>query len=385
MQGRALIAGSLSVAIGLASCSSDSGSGGSNALDDAVLTTFLTDAVAEYPNSPGHLMWVTSPEYTGGAAVGTLELGESARLEVDTPIRIASVTKTYVAASVLRLSEMGKLGLDDPISMHLSPLYLDLLSTDGYDTDAITVRHLLTHTSGIADYAGYEENYEGKFQQLIEDDPTFEWNRELEVEFAMDNYDPLAEPGAEFHYADTGYVLLGDLLEQALDVPSYGAALAELLGFEDLGLTSTFVERLDRAAPDKPLGHQYIGTLDYTNIDPGQDMYGGGGIVSTTKEVSIFFDALLNGRIFDKPETLAEMITPPADAEPDSEAATEGLGIFLLERPSGETCYTHSGYGGTTAISCPESDLTMTVVVQQVDAPTDDYSDPIERVFEALG
>jgi D-alanyl-D-alanine carboxypeptidase len=433
---RALIAGSLSMAIGLTSCSSDSDSSsadsnstiansvvedtiadtaspstptsGSDAseptslsssveesrstevatpvetLDDAVLTTFLTEAVAEYPNSPGHLMWVISPEYTGGAAVGTLELDGSAPLEVDTPIRIASVTKTYVAASVLRLVEMGQLALDDPISKHLSSTYLDLLSADGYDIEAITVRHLLTHTSGIADYAGYEENYEGKFQDLIEADPEFEWDRELEVQFAMDNYDPLAEPGAEFHYADTGYVLLGDLLEQAMDVPSYGAALAELLGFEELGLTSTFVERLDREAPDKPLGHQYIETLDYTNIDPGQDMYGGGGIVSTTREVSTFFDALLSGEIFDKPETLTEMITPPVDAEPDSEAASEGLGIFLLESPSGETCYSHSGFGGTIAIACPDSDITMTVVTQQVEAPTDNYPDPIDRVFESL-
>jgi D-alanyl-D-alanine carboxypeptidase len=353
-------------------------------LDDTVLTNWLTEAVAKYPDSPGHLMWVISPEYTGGAAVGTLELGETAPLEVDTPIRIASVTKTFVAASVLRLAEMGELTLDDPISQHLSPVYLDLLSGDGYDVDAITIRHLLTHTSGIADYAGYEENYEGEFQRLIEEDPTFQWNRELEVQFAVDNYDPLAEPGAEFHYADTGYILLGDLLERAMGVPSYGAAMAELLGFEELGLTSTFVERLDKPAPDKPLGHQYIGTLDYTAIDPGQDMYGGGGIVSTTREVSVFFDALLGGEIFDDPQTLTEMITPPADADPESEAGGEGLGIFLFPLPTGETCYSHSGYGGTTAIACPDSDLTMTIVVQQVEAPADDYPDPVLRVVEAL-
>ncbi len=354
------------------------------ALDDALLTAWLTEAVAKYPNSPGHLMWVISPEYTGGAAAGTLELDASARLEVDTPIRVASVTKTFVAASVLRLAEMGELTLDDPISQHLSPTYLELLSADGYDVDAITVRHLLTHTSGIADYAGYEENYEGEFQRRIEADPEFKWNRELEVQFAMDNYDPLAEPGAEFHYADTGYVLLGDLLERAMSVPSYGAAMAELLGFDELGLTSTFVERLDRPAPDKPLGHQYIGTLDYTNIDPGQDMYGGGGIVSTTREVSMFFDALLGGRIFDKPETLTEMITPPADAEPGSEAASEGLGIFLVKSPSGESCYSHTGYGGTTAITCPDSGITMTITVQQVEAPAADYPDPVRRVFDSL-
>ena len=332
-------------------------------LDDALLTTWLTEAVEKYPDSPGHLMWVISPDYTGGAAVGT---------------------KTFVAASVLRLAEMGRLGLDDPISQYMSPIYLDMLRADGFDVDAITVRHLLTHTSGIADYAGYEENYEGKFQQMIEDDPTFQWNRELEVQFAMDNYEPLAEPGAEFHYADTGYVLLGDLLERAMGVSSYGAALSELLGFDELGLTSTFVERLDRPTPDKPLGHQYIGTLDYTNIDPGQDMYGGGGIVSTTREVSMFFDALVGGEIFDRPETLTEMITPPADAEPGSEAASEGLGIFLVERPSGEMCYSHSGYGGTTAIACPDSDITMTIGVQQVEGPADGYLDPVARVFALL-
>ena len=354
-------------------------------LDDAVLTAWLAEAVSKYPNSPGHLMWVISPEYTGGAAFGTLELGASAPLEVDTPIRVASVTKTFVAASVLRLAETGRLGLDDPISQHLSPIYLGMLSGDGYDVDAISVRHLLTHTSGIADYAGYEENYEGEFQRRIEADPTFQWDRELEVQFAVDNYDPLAEPGAEFHYADTGYVLLGDLLERAMGVTSYGAAIAELVGFDELGLTSTFVERLDRPAPDKPLGHQYIGTLDYTNIDPGQDMYGGGGMVSTTREISMFFDALLGGRVFDKPETLTEMITPAADAEPGSEAASEGLGIFLVTSPSGETCYSHTGYGGTTAITCPDSGITMTITVQQVEAPSDDYPDPVLRVFQSLG
>ncbi len=353
-------------------------------VDEALLTTWLTEAVAKYPDSPGHLMWVISPDFTGGAAVGTLELGEPAPLEVDTPIRIASVTKTFVAAAVLRLAEMGELALDDPISQHLSPIYLDLLSGDGYNVDAITVRHLLTHTSGIADYAGYEENYEGEFQRLIEADPTFQWNRELEVQFAVDEYDPLSAPGEEFHYADTGYILLGDLLERAMDVPSYGAAMAELLDFDGLGLTSTFVERLDRSAPDKPLGHQYIGTLDYTAIDPGQDMYGGGGIVSTTREVSMFFDALLGGDVFDNPATLTEMITPPADADPDSEAASEALGIFLYDLPSGETCYTHSGFGGTTAIACPDSDLTMTIVTQQVEAPADDYPDPLLRVADAL-
>jgi len=345
-------------------------------LTDDVLTQWLTEAVAEYPNSPGHLMWVISPDYTGGAAVGTLELGGAEPLRVDTPVRIASVTKTFVAAAVLRLVELDRLTLDDAISEHLSPDLLDMLRGDGYDVDAITVRHLLNHRSGIADYAGYEENYEGRFQQLIEADPTFQWNRELEVQFAVDNYDPLAEPGAEFHYSDTGYVLLGDLLEQVMDVPSYGAALGELLGFERLGLTDTFVERLDRAEPDRPLGHQYIGTLDYTAIDPGQDMYGGGGIVSTTREVSGFFHALFGGEVFDDPATLAEMTTDNGEGE--------GLGIFLYPGPDGEPCFTHSGYGGTVAVSCPSVGTTMTLVVQQVEAPTPDYEDPLTRAFEAL-
>ncbi len=93
---------------------------------------------------------------------------------------------------------------------------------------------------------------------------------------------------------------------------------------------------------------------------------------------------MLGGRIFDKPETLTEMITPAADAEPGSEAASEGLGIFLVKSPSGETCYSHSGYGGTTATTCPDSGITITITVQQVDAPAEDYPDPVGRVFESL-
>ena len=63
------------------------------------------------------------------------------------------MTKTFTAAAILRLVEQGRLGLDDPIADHLAPATLELLRRGGYDPDAIHVRHLLMHTSGLYDYA----------------------------------------------------------------------------------------------------------------------------------------------------------------------------------------------------------------------------------------
>lgn len=71
----------------------------------------------------------------------------------DAGYRIASNTKTFTAAATLRLVEDAELGLDDPIAEHIAPESVEALEGDGYDVAAITVRHLLLHSSGLYDYA----------------------------------------------------------------------------------------------------------------------------------------------------------------------------------------------------------------------------------------
>jgi D-alanyl-D-alanine carboxypeptidase len=79
---------------------------------------------------------------------------------------------------------------------------------------------------------------------------------------------PLARPGAEFHYADTGYVLLGEILERVTG-HSLAAAYRTLLHFNKLGLADTYLETLEPKPPHaKQRAHQYLGTIDTGSFDP---------------------------------------------------------------------------------------------------------------------
>src|SRR4051794_38899879 len=113
-----------------------------------------TDAfAAAHPSYPGVVLAVVSPQLRWTGSAGHPALGSNAVLDPEAGFRIASVTKTFTAASALRLVETGGLRLDDPIAAHLAPATVALLRSGGYDPQAIRVRHLLMHTSGLYDYA----------------------------------------------------------------------------------------------------------------------------------------------------------------------------------------------------------------------------------------
>ena len=143
-------------------------------------------------------------------------------MTADRPVRIASNTKTYVAATVLRLSEEGRLSLDDSIDSYLPGPMVDLLTGDGYRPDQMTLRHLLTHTSGLYDHSDSQ-----KYGDAIMADPQRRWTRAEQLEAAMEWGDPWGPPGAIYTYCDTGYVLLGAIIEEASG-RSLAAAVREL-------------------------------------------------------------------------------------------------------------------------------------------------------------
>lgn len=88
-----------------------------------------------------------------GAAAGLADPAAQIPLTVDTPVRVASNTKTFVAATVLRLWEQGRINLDASVGPLLNPSLDALLRADGYDTKRMTVRQLLDHSGGLFDYA----------------------------------------------------------------------------------------------------------------------------------------------------------------------------------------------------------------------------------------
>jgi D-alanyl-D-alanine carboxypeptidase len=229
----------------------------------------------------------------------------------ETPSRIASNTKTFVAAAVLRLAEEGRLEIDDPIADHLPEEFVAMLGGDGYDTEAMTIRHLLTHTSGLFDPTAMD-----RYTETIIADPTHRWTRSEQLRIAMDWGDPHGGPGEYYDYCDPGYGLLGAIIEQSSEQPM-AAAVRELLDYEKLGLHSTWWETLEpRPAGIPDRAHQFFGDYDTFDFHPSYDLYGGGGIVSTVGDLARFYRALFTGGVFIDPATADLMLTTVDGAEP---------------------------------------------------------------------
>ena len=282
-----------------------------------------------------------------GAASG--EAGPGAPLTPDTPLRLASNTKTFVAATALRLWETGRLDLDAPIGPLLTPALAELLEADGYDTGRITVRHLLSHSAGLYDHGG-----DPRFTRTITGDPEKRWTREDLVRLSMEYADPQNDPGVEFRYSDTGYILLGDIIER-LTGRDIAAAVRSELRLERLGLRSTWWEIMETPpAGAAPRARQWLGDVDATDIHASMDLYGGGGLVMSVYDLAVFTAALFEDRVFDRPETLREMLWQG----PHQGAETYRLGIFV-KRVGAEEFYWHSGFWGTVVYYAPASGMAV--------------------------
>ena len=208
---------------------------------------------------------------------------------------------------------------------------MDAFRGDGYQPDVITVRQLLLHTSGIYDY-GQDPAY----QAAVGAGPTRRWTRLEQVQWAMDHGDPIGAPGELYAYSDTGYILLGEIIERASGAASGGdgPGTARL---RRLGLDETYWESLE-PAPSGIAGraHQYIGEFDGYGMDPSFDLYGAAGLVSTVDDLSAFYRALLRGEVFARPETLATMLEIPA-ATPPSTPAWASSATTWPAPPAGDT------------------------------------------------
>ncbi len=154
-------------------------------------------------------------------------------MSVDTPLRVASNTKTFVAATVLRLWERGLVDLDGPIAQLVDPLFNELLTAAGYRTDRITVRHLLNHSGGLVDHTDDPE-----FFATVLREPQRFWTREEQVRLGAKFSAPLSEPGTRHSYSDTGYILLGDIVER-ISGTTLAATVRREMAFNRLGLATT--------------------------------------------------------------------------------------------------------------------------------------------------
>jgi len=332
-------------------------------LENAVEDDELIRGVALHVDSP-----VLGVEWEGAA--GMADPANNVLMTPANPVRIASNTKTFVAAAILRLWEEGRLGLDDAISDHLAEEHVTLLLGDGYDTEAMTIRHLLTHTSGLFDHGGAEE-----YTEAILADPMHHWTRTEQLRGSVEWGDSHGPPGEIYTYCDTGYILLGEIIEWTTGRPM-AEAVRELVGYERLGLDSTWWEILEPApegVPDR--AHQFLGDVDVTDFLPTYDLYGGGGHASTVGDMARFFRALFTGGVYSKAVTLDTMLTTldgvRARADASERALPSGayrMGVWVVE-VEGFTAYRHTGFWGTAATYVPELDLAVASTINQGEGP----------------
>jgi len=143
--------------------------------DTSDLQAILDAFLAQNEMAPGVSAYVVCPrlQLAWGGAAGTMNHGTDEPLTPLHTFRIASNTKTYVAVAILRLSELNRLQLDHALFDWLRCKWKEILIEDGYDIEAMTLRQVLSHTSGLAEHPGDE-----RFGEAIMNDPYYPWTRD---------------------------------------------------------------------------------------------------------------------------------------------------------------------------------------------------------------
>jgi D-alanyl-D-alanine carboxypeptidase len=236
-------------------------------------------------------------------AYGTVGKGQKPITE-DHTFHIASIGKAITSSLIGILYEKGKISYDDPIKKFISDDILkDLHVYEGKSySDVILVRHLLNHTSGIADYFE-EQSKEGKsVMKLVVDEPDRFWTPVETIQWAKDNLEAHFPPGEGFLYSDTGYQLLGLIIEEITGKPMH-ESLHEYI-FDPLNMNHSYqlfysepVEKSPYPIADIYLDQDEVSTYQSVSAD-----WAGGGIISNTEDLLLFHQALANNTLL-KEET----------------------------------------------------------------------------------
>jgi len=210
---------------------------------------------------------------------------------IDTKFMIGSCTKQFTAALIMLLNEEGKLNLTDKISKYIP----DYPSKQG---DKITIHHLLTHTSGIPDYVELPAIQKFMFTE----------NKPMDIIQNFWNLDLEFESGAKYKYSNSGYFVLGKIIEN-ITGKTYEEVLKDKI-FNPLEMNNSGY--YSNAAPPKNMATGYITKDDSVQLAPPVNAtaaYAAGGLYSTLADLRKWENALISNTLLSK-ESLALMTTP---------------------------------------------------------------------------
>jgi D-alanyl-D-alanine carboxypeptidase len=332
---------------------------------------------------PGVLLTVHDNQngYWSGAA-GLADIGSQVTLLPCHITRVGSTVKTFTAVTILQLQEDGLLDIDRPITEYLSGD--DIKGIE--NADKATVRQLLQHSSGIFNYI-----QSAQFQTASLNDLTKTWQPDELLDYAR-GADSYFAPGTDVQYSNTGYVLLGRVIERVT-----GRPFAEIFGeriFNPLDLRFTQCAALDPVPSAIIRGYvDFYSNLNLINSTyySGWDYYtADGGLISNAYDLNVFLTALFKGNLL-TPASMTEMMSwlAPSQGSGDGFTTLYGLGIFKIETEFGPA-YMHSGDAigyFASMVYFPEQEVTITWAVNGNYGKVDQFTqskDAMNKIFEVV-
>jgi D-alanyl-D-alanine carboxypeptidase len=338
----------------------------STELEHAITATMQAHAI------PGANVILDRPDAeTWHASLGVSDLQAGTPMHPDLHMRIGSITKTMIATVVLQLVDEGALGLEDS----LASLLPDVAKIP--NTGLITVRHLMGMRSGIFDYLKDES-----FFPRVLAEPTRPWTPEELIALAA-RHDPDFAPGEDIAYSNSGYILLGLIVERLSNQP-IGVALERRL-FAPLGMARTRLP--DDATLPEPFAHGYIAdpkktTGELTDLTAlnATVAWAAGGVVSTVGDLHTWLKALVGGSLLSAELQRERLTFTPMKRDPGAPPFGYGLGIANLD---GQIGHDGSILGfHSLAVHRPATGES-TVILANLD-PTRDNEDATEAIAEAI-
>lgn len=259
----------------------------------------------------------------------------------DTKFRIGSVTKQFTAASILLLQERGLLDIDQPVKTY----WPDAPAS----WDAITLRHLLNHTSGIPNVTDFDDFATWKYLPTTREEMIARF-AEKDLEFT---------PGAKWSYSNSGFLVLTAVVEE-VSGESY-SDFVEANIFTPLGMDDTAIDRTAEIVPRRASGYSPSskGPRNADYVDMGIPR-GAGALYSTTHDLLKWQRGLFGGKVL-KPASLALMTAPAVEAMSGSSYA---MGLLVTQTDEGELVWHGGGIEGFNAFlgHDPERDITVVVL-----------------------
>ena len=304
---------------------------------------------------------------------GFADLDARTRITSDTQFLTASITKQFTAMAIMILAERHKLQIDDPLSKFCPefPAY----------AREITLRNLLTHTSGIAEYDDLlgVTNYDTYFRSSMGPPAAHEWTSLEILQFLSRQQKLRFPPGEKFEYSSSGYVILAQIIERVTG-QRYAEFLKENI-FDPLDMRDTLVvDERKQKVPRLALGYaKRDGRWQDVTYSPENSVYGEDGIYSTVNDLYKWDQALYGDRLVSR--AMLEMAFTPGRTRDGNEISAD-----ILSRPSsygfgwsissirGEKTVEHSGGWsgyGTHILRLPARRMSAIVLMnsQNDDAP----------------